>query len=195
MKFQASELPLGKPQSRRSKTSKLAPLIALTILLTIPLYYPTIRDSSKKLSDTSHVFDESLERTNHQTHLPFKTPPQLPKSAETSRGPPCELLPPPRRQKETAAEKETEKPQTDSVIAQREEINNNDKTQITITSSRGDIRSRLLDDEMRLIFREWVPNPEGPYYTNDTCNAIQEHQNCLKFGRPDRILEMEMEAR
>ncbi|XP_031094535.1 protein trichome birefringence-like 19 [Ipomoea triloba] len=32
---------------------------------------------------------------------------------------------------------------------------------------------------------EWVPNPEAPYYTNNTCYSIQEHQNCMKFGRPD----------
>lgn len=32
---------------------------------------------------------------------------------------------------------------------------------------------------------EWVPNPEAPYYTNTTCWAIHEHQNCMKFGRPD----------
>lgn len=32
---------------------------------------------------------------------------------------------------------------------------------------------------------EWVPNPEAPYYTNTTCKAIHEHQNCIKFGRPD----------
>ncbi|PSS35060.1 Protein trichome birefringence-like [Actinidia chinensis var. chinensis] len=32
---------------------------------------------------------------------------------------------------------------------------------------------------------EWVPSPEGPYYTNTTCWAIQEHQNCMHFGRPD----------
>ncbi|XP_031107823.1 protein trichome birefringence-like 19 [Ipomoea triloba] len=32
---------------------------------------------------------------------------------------------------------------------------------------------------------EWVPNPNGPYYTNDTCWAIHEHQNCMKYGRPD----------
>lgn len=25
----------------------------------------------------------------------------------------------------------------------------------------------------------------GPYYTNETCSAIQEHQNCMKNGRPD----------
>ncbi|XP_062106369.1 protein trichome birefringence-like 19 [Humulus lupulus] len=32
---------------------------------------------------------------------------------------------------------------------------------------------------------EWVPNPEAPYYTNETCWAIHEHQNCMKYGRPD----------
>lgn len=49
------------------------------------------------------------------------------------------------------------------------------------------MRSRLLGDDKCDIFSgEWVPNPDGPYYTNLTCFAIQEHQNCLKFGRPDR---------
>ncbi|KAJ7975710.1 protein trichome birefringence-like 19 [Quillaja saponaria] len=32
---------------------------------------------------------------------------------------------------------------------------------------------------------EWVPNPKAPYYTNSTCWAIHEHQNCMKYGRPD----------
>lgn len=32
---------------------------------------------------------------------------------------------------------------------------------------------------------EWVPNPDAPYYTNKTCWAIHEHQNCMKYGRPD----------
>ncbi|CAH8304754.1 unnamed protein product [Eruca vesicaria subsp. sativa] len=31
----------------------------------------------------------------------------------------------------------------------------------------------------------WVPDPSGPVYTNDSCRHIQEHQNCLKNGRPD----------
>lgn len=51
--MKASELPVGKPQPRR-KTSRLAPLIALIILLAIPLYFPSIiRDSSKKLLETT----------------------------------------------------------------------------------------------------------------------------------------------
>ncbi|XP_039122059.1 protein trichome birefringence-like 26 [Dioscorea cayenensis subsp. rotundata] len=32
---------------------------------------------------------------------------------------------------------------------------------------------------------EWIPNPSGPIYTNATCNHIQNHQNCMKNGRPD----------
>ncbi|KAL0461528.1 UNVERIFIED_CONTAM: protein trichome birefringence-like 20 [Sesamum latifolium] len=68
MKFQGSELPVGKPQARR-KTSKLAPLIALTIFLTIPLYYPTIRDSTKKLSETSRPYETLEEVIKPTTHL------------------------------------------------------------------------------------------------------------------------------
>ncbi|KAL9231350.1 hypothetical protein vseg_006589 [Gypsophila vaccaria] len=36
-----------------------------------------------------------------------------------------------------------------------------------------------------LFSGQWVPNPKGPYYTNTSCGVIQEHQNCMKFGRPD----------
>jgi hypothetical protein len=39
------------------------------------------------------------------------------------------------------------------------------------------------------IFRgEWVPDDGGalPYYSNLSCPLIQEHQNCIKYGRPDR---------
>uniref|UniRef100_A0ACD5ZVG5 Uncharacterized protein n=1 Tax=Avena sativa TaxID=4498 RepID=A0ACD5ZVG5_AVESA len=37
------------------------------------------------------------------------------------------------------------------------------------------------------IFRgEWVPDDGAlPYYTNLSCPMIQEHQNCMKYGRPD----------
>ncbi|KAI3862299.1 hypothetical protein MKX03_037164 [Papaver bracteatum] len=32
---------------------------------------------------------------------------------------------------------------------------------------------------------EWIWNPNATYYTNATCNHIHNHQNCMKFGRPD----------
>ncbi|CAM0912902.1 unnamed protein product [Alopecurus aequalis] len=36
------------------------------------------------------------------------------------------------------------------------------------------------------IFRgEWVRDDGEPYYTNRSCPVIQEHQNCIKYGRPD----------
>lgn len=32
---------------------------------------------------------------------------------------------------------------------------------------------------------EWVRSDEAPYYTNNSCWAIHEHQNCVKYGKPD----------
>ncbi|KAK1321512.1 hypothetical protein QJS10_CPA03g00213 [Acorus calamus] len=36
-----------------------------------------------------------------------------------------------------------------------------------------------------LFVGEWIPNPSGPHYTNDTCTIVEPHQNCMKNGRPD----------
>ncbi|KAL8546161.1 hypothetical protein ACS0TY_006039 [Phlomoides rotata] len=46
---------------------------------------------------------------------------------------------------------------------------------------------KITDDQETcdIFTGEWVPNPEAPYYTNRTCWAIHEHQNCMKYGRPD----------
>jgi hypothetical protein len=33
---------------------------------------------------------------------------------------------------------------------------------------------------------EWVYNPSGPLYTNDTCRFIESPQNCMTNGRQDR---------
>ncbi|KAL2895931.1 Protein trichome birefringence-like 19 [Bienertia sinuspersici] len=41
------------------------------------------------------------------------------------------------------------------------------------------------NDRCDLYSGEWIPNMDAPYYTNDSCNVIQEHQNCMKYGRPD----------
>ncbi|CAO2825477.1 unnamed protein product [Amaranthus hypochondriacus] len=32
---------------------------------------------------------------------------------------------------------------------------------------------------------EWVHDSDAPYYTGETCGYIEEHQNCMKHGRPD----------
>lgn len=49
-----------------------------------------------------------------------------------------------------------------------------------------DMEIKIVDDETcDISIGEWIPNPDGPYYTNTTCWAIHEHQNCIKYGRPD----------
>ncbi|KAL5808250.1 hypothetical protein ACOSQ3_028941 [Xanthoceras sorbifolium] len=54
------------------------------------------------------------------------------------------------------------------------------------TDSREALVRALESEKICDIFSgEWVPNPEAPYYTNTTCWAIHEHQNCMKYGRPD----------
>lgn len=46
-------------------------------------------------------------------------------------------------------------------------------------------RKKRKQKRCDLFSGEWISNPEAPYYTNTTCWAIHEHQNCMKFGRPD----------
>ncbi|CAA0814321.1 Protein trichome birefringence-like 21 [Striga hermonthica] len=194
MKFQASELPIGKPHHQaRKKTSKLAPLIALTILLTIPLYYPTVRDSStKKLSDTSPVYDDD---TTDKPIKPFETP--HPEEIISENNPTnCSVVAECNNNDQPAAPTEHHPVRKKQERANRKKRvgrapaahhKERNKHRPLGPNDREMVRSQLLDEEECDLFSgEWVPNPEGPYYTNDTCNAIQEHQNCLKFGRPDR---------
>ncbi|KAL6551659.1 hypothetical protein OROGR_007813 [Orobanche gracilis] len=48
-----------------------------------------------------------------------------------------------------------------------------------------DIKIRNDQEKCDIFTGEWIPNPDAPYYTNKTCWAIHEHQNCMKYGRPD----------
>ncbi|KAM1954446.1 hypothetical protein EV1_023618 [Malus domestica] len=72
-------------------------------------------------------------------------------------------------------------------------IDSNPQVPSTSSSSSSD-HSNVQEDDLPSITSnlncdiftgEWVPNPEAPYYTNTTCWAIHEHQNCMKYGRPD----------
>lgn len=36
-----------------------------------------------------------------------------------------------------------------------------------------------------LFTGNWIPNPAGPVYTNESCQLIEGHQNCIQNGRPD----------
>nr|GLL39103.1 protein trichome birefringence-like 19 [Ipomoea trifida] len=47
------------------------------------------------------------------------------------------------------------------------------------------LREPSAPEKCDIFAGEWIPNAEAPYYTNETCYSIQEHQNCMKYGRPD----------
>lgn len=55
----------------------------------------------------------------------------------------------------------------------------------TSYDSQDDLVSISSSDDCDLFSGEWIPNPKAPYYTNQTCWAVHEHQNCMKYGRPD----------
>ncbi|XP_022770029.1 protein trichome birefringence-like 19 [Durio zibethinus] len=60
------------------------------------------------------------------------------------------------------------------------------KPSSTYDSQEPDASISISESETCDIFTgEWVPNPDAPYYTNTTCRGIHEHQNCMKYGRPD----------
>lgn len=59
---------------------------------------------------------------------------------------------------------------------------------LSITQNPYEISQKIEINEAETcdIFNgEWVWNPDAPYYTNTTCTEIHEHQNCMKYGRPD----------
>ncbi|KAH1114579.1 hypothetical protein J1N35_007957 [Gossypium stocksii] len=43
----------------------------------------------------------------------------------------------------------------------------------------------VLIEKCDLFTGDWVPNPSGPAYTNESCPLIEGHQNCMRNGRPD----------
>ncbi|KAG6534037.1 protein trichome birefringence-like 23 [Zingiber officinale] len=40
-------------------------------------------------------------------------------------------------------------------------------------------------DRCDLFTGQWIPNPSGPTYTNESCRFIEPPQNCMKNGRHD----------
>ncbi|KAL6982004.1 protein trichome birefringence-like [Sarracenia purpurea var. burkii] len=45
--------------------------------------------------------------------------------------------------------------------------------------------SQNATEECDIFTGEWVRDPSGPFYTNESCHHIEAHQNCMKNGRPD----------
>ncbi|KAL2522951.1 Protein trichome birefringence-like 21 [Forsythia ovata] len=173
MKLQTSELPLGKPQPRR-KTQKLAPLIVSAFLLTIiTLSYPGLITDSQKISDANSQAFESLD---HDSITP--TTDRL----DQKNSQPCSIgkIYAPGCSNSVGGEE----------IIQGRNPAPNAAVSPPLTTIKRDMAGNKTvaekgEENCDLFSGEWVPNPDGPYYTNLTCNAIEEHQNCMKFGRPD----------
>ncbi|KAG5624072.1 hypothetical protein H5410_009290 [Solanum commersonii] len=229
MKFQSSELPIGKPQTRRKTAPKLAPLIVITILFTIiPIYYPSIRYSSQK--KISEVISSNSEDTIHVVdHLDNDLQVNHPCPVEDVPTKPCNVpIKEEQQQQEHEPEQEQKKPEKDEKSTKfvtksditdkkvqpepRKKLDRHnqparkksghhqrDFTVPKVVPEKTEQKKQLSNDDVRILSSEvsrssescdlfsgeWVKNPEGPYYTNDTCYAIQQHQNCLKFERPD----------
>ncbi|BAU01469.1 Protein trichome birefringence-like 19 [Vigna angularis] len=62
--------------------------------------------------------------------------------------------------------------------------NDTENLRYSLRNERENMASKPLK-KCDIFSGEWVPNPEAPYYTNTTCWEIHEHQNCMKYGRPD----------
>ncbi|CAN4082788.1 unnamed protein product [Withania somnifera] len=54
------------------------------------------------------------------------------------------------------------------------------------TSTNNSEKVGIKQQTCNIFVGKWVSNPKGPYYTNETNCVIDDRQNCMKFGRPDR---------
>ncbi|KAL2455154.1 FAD binding 3 domain-containing protein [Abeliophyllum distichum] len=44
---------------------------------------------------------------------------------------------------------------------------------------------RFRYEKCNVFVGNWVQDPTSPFYTNATCSIIEDHQNCIRNGRPD----------
>lgn len=49
-----------------------------------------------------------------------------------------------------------------------------------------DVGAVTLEKKCDIFSGRWVPHPEGPYYSNESCHLIIDQHNCMKLGRPDK---------
>ncbi|XP_022844793.1 protein trichome birefringence-like 19 [Olea europaea var. sylvestris] len=64
-------------------------------------------------------------------------------------------------------------------------LNMNSTTATALHPSSNDSSSVTSEQKCNIFQGDWIPFPEGPYYTNETKCVIDDRQNCMKFGRPD----------
>lgn len=48
------------------------------------------------------------------------------------------------------------------------------------------VRGISVEKKCDIFSGKWVPHPEGPNYSNDTCHLMIDQHNCMKLGRPDK---------
>ncbi|KAK3007299.1 hypothetical protein RJ639_016281 [Escallonia herrerae] len=189
MKLQAIEVPPGKNQTRR-KTPKKARLVTFAILFAIiPIFYR----SHKKLSipfeasvrPTSFSDDPCpIRDTNDDTTSSNPRESHLVVEEEIPPRPTKHDLPPEKDDVGRRSDQSDRLPTGrkgrpgPKVAEEKEGIPRSVGGRPTKGESYG-------IDKCDIFSGEWVPNLEAPYYTNTTCWAIQEHQNCMKYGRPD----------
>ncbi|KAH1107304.1 hypothetical protein J1N35_011072 [Gossypium stocksii] len=56
---------------------------------------------------------------------------------------------------------------------------------VGISENEDHIHLDVITEKCDLFKGDWIPNPSGPSYTNESCPWIENHQNCMKNGRPD----------
>ena len=169
MKFQAIEHSLRKHQTRR-KIPKIALVVALTILLSaISIYSPSTQFNTKKASKLPSEFDSAEE--------PVKPTASSGVRLEACRNEHDGSEPCNRRESEVEDRKVTKEDEEEPPSLKGEEVEVSKSAEIEAHGSQE-------EEYCNLFSGEWVPNPEAPYYTN-SCYGIQEHQNCMKYGRPD----------
>ncbi|CAH1413155.1 unnamed protein product [Lactuca virosa] len=166
----------GKIQlsTRRKTSSKIAHLVALALIVTIiPIYYPYIHYILEKSTAIPSPIDNLLNvqtTTTLSHHHPIYRSHIIPTTQKDDDDPKLVVVPP--EKKEHRKRGRRKKGRREAVLKR--------------TGGDGDGGGGSSNKSCDLFSGEWVENPEGPYYTNTTCWAIQEHQNCMKFGRPDQ---------
>ncbi|KAK4393413.1 protein trichome birefringence-like 21 [Sesamum angolense] len=176
MKFQASQRKPHYSPAPRNSSSKFAPFIALALLLTIPLYnYPPFDIRAQEHPSLSQTLPPLLFQHNNTNldGVPCTSPP-----CNVDGGGGGVMLPAAGKLRLGKGSRKRKPARPREYLTRVSSTTHKEEPRI--------IRTKVLEDEKCDLFTgEWVPNPQGPYYTNATCDAIQEHQNCMKYGRPD----------
>ncbi|XP_043717242.1 protein trichome birefringence-like 25 [Telopea speciosissima] len=65
------------------------------------------------------------------------------------------------------------------------EISFPDKTPAPVPTPEIEDHMPSSEGKCDIFTGDWIPNPSGPIYTNETCQFIEADQNCMRNGRPD----------